>query len=117
MTDREFAMEVLAFVRASVDSDECYTLSEKGRNHFELLCARSEEGECSEEKDLIMSGVYDVELFIRNIKRIAYGTHTIDGKKCSDAEVDGIIKKRLFDGLAKIEKAMSNQWDDDEGEE
>lgn len=45
MTDREFAKEALDYIRAVIDSDEHYYLSEKGAKHFYEFMSKYDEEE------------------------------------------------------------------------
>lgn len=102
MTDKEFAMEALEFIRAMVNTDENYTLSEKGAKHFDSLIESVGDRRFNRTKDHIMHNICRVEPAIEKIKSIVHGGHLIDGELHSNAEMLATSMERLLDKLSKL---------------
>lgn len=103
MTDREFAMEALGFIRAMVNSDEHYTLSEKGKQHFDSMVGLVGDRRENKIKDNIMRNICKIEAMVEKIKGISHGGHLIDGELRSNVEMLALSMKRLLDKLDEID--------------
>ena len=99
MTDREFAKEALEYIRAMVNTEEHYALSEKGKQHFDSMIELVGDQRGNEVKNHIMNDICKIEPMIEKIKSIANGGHLIDGKLCSSVEMLALTMKRLLDKI------------------
>ena len=108
MTDREFAKEALDYIRAEIDSDEHYFLSEKGTKHFKEFMWKYDDEE--DIKDQIADLVCKVIAPLEKIKFFLNDVYIIDGKNCSNEEV---IAKCLA-RMATLAESLAE--DDDEAE-
>ena len=90
MADREFAKEALDYIRAVIDSDEHYYLSEKGAKHFYEFMSKYDEEE--DIKAQIANLVCEIVAPLEKIKFFLNDVYIIDGKKYSN---EGVIAKAL----------------------
>ena len=61
MTDREFAKEAFEFIKAMVNTEEHYTLSEKGKQHFDSMIELVGDRRENKTKDHIMNNICKIE--------------------------------------------------------
>ena len=108
MTDREFAKEALDYIRAEINSDEHYFLSEKGTKHFKEFMSKYDEEE--DIKDQIAELVCKVVAPLEKIKFFLNDVYIIDGKKCSNEDVIA----KCFARMATLAESIAE--DDDEAE-
>lgn len=99
MTDREFAKEAFEFIKAMVNTEEHYTLSEKGKQHFDSMIGLVGDRRENKVKDHIMNNICKIEPMVEKIKCIANGGHLIDGELCSSIEMLALSMKRLLDKI------------------
>lgn len=99
MTDREFAKEAFEFIKAMVNTEEHYTLSERGKQHFDSMIELVGDRRENKVKDHIMNNICKIEPMIEKIKSIANGGHLIDGELRSSIEVLALSMKRLLDKI------------------
>jgi hypothetical protein len=99
MTDREFAKEAFEFIKAMVNTEEHYTLSERGKQHFDSMIELVSDRRENKVKDHIMNNICKIEPMIEKIKSIANGGHLIDGELRSSIEVLALSMKRLLDKI------------------
>ncbi len=103
MTDREFAKEAFEFIKAMVNTDEHYTLSERGKQHFDSMIGLVGDRRKNKIKDHIMNNICKIEPMVEKIKGIANGGHLIDGELRSNVEMLALSMKRLLDKLDEID--------------
>lgn len=103
MTDREFAKEAFEYIRAMVNTEEFYALSEKGKQHFDSMIELVGDRRENKVKDHIMNNICKIEPMIEKIKSISHGGHLIDGELRSNVEMLALSMKRLLDKLDKID--------------
>jgi hypothetical protein len=99
MTDREFAKEALELIKAMVNTDEHYTLSEKGKQHFDSMIELVGDQKENKVKDYIMNNICRIEPMVEKIKSISHGGHLIDGELRSSIEMLAFSMKRLLEKI------------------
>ena len=99
MTDREFAKEAFEFIKAMVNTEEHYTLSEKGKQHFDSMIGLVGDRRENKVKDHIMNNICRIEPMVEKIKSISHGGHLIDGELRSTMEMLALSMKRLLDKI------------------
>ena len=99
MTDREFAKEALEYIRAMVNTEEFYALSEKGKQHFDSMIELIGDRRENKVKDHIMNNICKIEPMVEKIKSIANGGYLIDGELRSSIEMLALSMKRLLDKI------------------
>ncbi len=114
MTDREFAKEALDYIRAEIDSDEHYFLSEKGTKHYHEFMSKYDEEE--DIKNQIAELVCKVVAPLEKIKFFLNDVYIIDGKNCSNEEVIAKCLARMATLVESLAEAESIAEDDDEAE-
>ncbi len=99
MTDRKFAKEAFEFIKAMVNTDEHYTLSEKGKQHFDSMIRLVGDRRINIIKDHIMHDICKIEPMVEKIKGFANGGHLIDGELRSNVEMLALSMKRLLEKI------------------
>ena len=110
MTDREFAKDVFEFIKAMVNTDEFYFLSEKGKKHYREISSKYD-GKKEFTKSEIMDDLSEIVAPLEKIKSVANGKYVIDGKKYSKDEA---VAKALSRMIEVLEGELPE--DDDEPE-
>ena len=112
MTDREFAKEAFEFIKAMVNTEEHYTLSEKGKQHFDSMIELAGDQRENKVKDHIMNNICRIEPMVEKIKSISHGGHLIDGELRSAMEMLALNMKRLLDNLDNIDIDIDKETED-----